>query len=329
MGKGASSVIGASAVAIVLLLVLSVGAVATALIARPTLDQWPHMSARRGADGLSVRFIGTSGFIIRDGDVTLVLDGFISRPPLETVMFGDLVPGRAQLQQVMERTDTDTIRAVMVAHSHYDHAMDAASWVKMAGGKVMGTASTVAIARAEGVYAVDEVGPFDQRRIGPFALTVFGLDHAAKERMAGVIDEDFTVPAHARSYRSGGGLGVYIQHPACRILWVPSAGRPHVDLSDYPADVVLLSVGQLGLKDAAHIRRYWQQTVVASGARRVIPIHWDDFTRPLDQPLKALPYAVERVDVSLREIMILAGDEITVALPVLYEPLDLSASGRC
>lgn len=110
---------------------------------------------------------------------------------------------------------------------------------------------------------------------------------------------------------------------------MPSAGEAHADLSNYPADVILLSIGQLGLQDRASIRAYWQQTVVASGARLVIPIHWDDFSRSLDRPLKPLPYGIERVDVAMREIMALAGDEITVALPVLYEPLDLSASGRC
>lgn len=327
MGKGASSVIGASSVAVLLLFLLLFGAVATAFVARPTLDQWPRMTARHGAEGLVVRFIGTSGFIIRDGDTALVLDGFISRPPLETVLFGDLESDRAQLQQVMDQTDTDFVRAVLVGHSHYDHAMDAASWVKLAGGKVVGTASSIAIARAEGVYAVDEVSPSDQRRFGPFTLTVLGLDHAEPDRVPGLIEADFSLPAKASDYRMGGGLGVYIQHPSCRILWVPSAGRPHRDWSDYPSDVVLLSIGQLGLQDTAYIRRYWQQTVVATGARRVVPVHWDDFTRPLDQPLKALPYGLERVDVALREIMALAGENVIVALPILFAPLDLS--GAC
>jgi L-ascorbate metabolism protein UlaG (beta-lactamase superfamily) len=30
---------------------------------------------------------------------------------------------------------------------------------------------------------------------------------------------------------------------------------------------------------------YWQEVVEAVKAKRVIPIHWDDFTLSLDQPL--------------------------------------------
>jgi L-ascorbate metabolism protein UlaG (beta-lactamase superfamily) len=28
----------------------------------------------------------------------------------------------------------------------------------------------------------------------------------------------------------------------------------------------------------------------------VVPIHWDDFFEPLDRPLRAMPYLVDRVD---------------------------------
>lgn len=38
----------------------------------------------------------------------------------------------------------------------------------------------------------------------------------------------------------------------------------------------------------------------AVGARRVIAIHWDDFFRPLSKPLRALPYAGDDLDVSMR-----------------------------
>jgi len=312
-------------------LVLLILGIVLALNLRPPLEQWPHLpvSTKPSYSGVKMRFIGTSGVVLADGETTLVIDGFVTRPSLWRVLTSRVTPDADRVRKVRAHTGVSRLNAVMVTHSHYDHAMDAAEWVKQAGGEVWGTASTQNIARAEGVDAVRVVSPEDDIRVGRFNVRFFQLDHGPPEKMRGVITEDFTVPARATDYKTGGGLGFYFTHGSCRILAVPSAGQAHTDLSQYPADIILLSIGQLGLQSPDHTRRYWRDTVEASGARLVIPLHWDDFSRSLDQPLEPLPYSVERTDVALREIMALAGDKVTVALPVLYEPLDLSASGRC
>ena len=64
--------------------------------------------------------------------------------------------------------------------------------------------------------------------------------------------------------------------------------------------MVYLGVGQLGLQPERYLVDYWTETVRAVGARRVVLIHWDDFFRPLHEPLRALPYAGDDLDVSMR-----------------------------
>ena len=316
--------------AIVAALVVGALGLLAAMNMRPSLHQWSRLPVRTGAgDSVELRFLGTAGLVISDGERTLVVDGFVTRPPLWKIISSSVVPDADRVRAVRAHTGVSRLDAVLVAHSHYDHAMDAPEWVRQAGGQVWGTSSTANIALAEGVDAVRIISPQDRIEVGRFDVRFFQLDHALPERMQGRIAATFTVPARVADYKTGGGLGFYFTHGSCRILAVPSAGRVHADLSQYPADVIVLSIGQLGLQNRAYIRDYWQKTVVASGARLVIPVHWDDFSRSLDRPLKPLPYAVERVDVAMREIMSLANDEITVALPVLYEPLDLSASAGC
>ena len=89
------------------------------------------------------------------------------------------------------------------------------------------------------------------------------------------------------------------------------------------AGVAFLGVGGLGVHDELYLREYWEHTVRAVGARRVVLIHWDDFFRPLDRPLRALPYAGDDLDVSMRVLAGLAGrDGVTLHLPTVWRRED-------
>ena len=61
----------------------------------------------------------------------------------------------------------------------------------------------------------------------------------------------------------------------------------------------------------------------AVGARRVILIHWDDFFSPLSKPLRALPYAGDDLDVSIRVLDELAAhDGVAVYMPTVWRRED-------
>jgi hypothetical protein len=52
-------------------------------------------------------------------------------------------------------------------------------------------------------------------------------------------------------------------------------------------------------------------------------IHWDDFFRPLDQPLRALPYAGDDLDVTMRVLDELARSQgVALHLPTLWRRED-------
>ena len=56
------------------------------------------------------------------------------------------------------------------------------------------------------------------------------------------------------------------------------------------------------------------------GARRVVLIHWDDFFRPLSKPLRALPYAGDDLDVSIRILDELAAQDcVTLHMPTVWQ----------
>ncbi len=107
------------------------------------------------------------------------------------------------------------------------------------------------------------------------------------------------------------------------MLVVGSAGFVPGALAGYRAEVVYLGVGQLGRQPERYLVDYWSETVRTVGARRVVLIHWDDFFRPLDRPLRALPYAGDDLDVTMRTLSALAAEDgVTLHLPTLWQPTD-------
>ena len=78
-----------------------------------------------------------------------------------------------------------------------------------------------------------------------------------------------------------------------------SAGFIEGALNGRHADVVFLGIGQLGNQDDAYRESYWRQVVTAVSPRRVIPIHWDDFWLPLDQPLVPFPRIADNFEKSM------------------------------
>ncbi len=79
----------------------------------------------------------------------------------------------------------------------------------------------------------------------------------------------------------------------------------------------------MGLRPRSYLVDYWAETVRTVGARRAVPIHWDDFFRPLSKPLRALPYAGDDLDVSVRVLDELAAqDGVALHMPTVWRRED-------
>jgi L-ascorbate metabolism protein UlaG (beta-lactamase superfamily) len=85
--------------------------------------------------------------------------------------------------------------------------------------------------------------------------------------------------------------------------------------------VVFLGVGTLGKKSDAYRASYWNETVKAVGAKRVIPIHWDDFWLPLTEPLQAMPLLIDDFGASMADLSRHAAqDGAELRLPPTFVP---------
>jgi L-ascorbate metabolism protein UlaG (beta-lactamase superfamily) len=131
--------------------------------------------------------------------------------------------------------------------------------------------------------------------------------------------------ARAAAYKCGEAWSTLVHHlPSGRRLMIQgSAGFVPGNLTGQSAEVVYLGVGQLGLMDTDYIDRYWAETVGQVGARVVVLVHWDDFFRPLTDPVRALPYAGDDLDVTMERLARLAErDGVRLLLPEVWQEQD-------
>ena len=146
---------------------------------------------------------------------------------------------------------------------------------------------------------VSGIKRIDMMTFGDFRVTLVPSRHLPHGMAMGEIDEPLVPPARALDYREGGSFSIFVEHPHGTLLVQASAGFVDGALAGRKVDTVLLGVGGLSTMDEAYHQGYWHEVVEAVGARRVIPIHWDDFTQPLTDPLAPMPRLLDDLDATL------------------------------
>jgi L-ascorbate metabolism protein UlaG (beta-lactamase superfamily) len=302
-------------------------------LGRPKLDDYRDFfdAPAAAADApLTVTWAGVTTLLVDDGDSALMTDGFFSRPSLAAVGTRKLTPSEPRIDGCLARLGVSSLDAVLPVHTHFDHAMDSAVVAARTGAKLVGGTSTAQVGRGQGL-AEDRLvtarpgNPITLGAKGNWVITLIEGDHCPPDRFPGKITAPVVPPVKASVYRCGESWSTLIHHLPTdrRLLIVGSAGYVNGALSGQRADVAYLGIGQLGLQPERYLVDYWTETVRTVGARRVVLIHWDDFFRPLHAPLRALPYAGDDLDVSMRVLARLAAEDgIPLHLPTLWQRAD-------
>ncbi len=274
---------------------------------------------------LRVSFLGVSTLLFDDGETAILIDGFFTRPGKLTVLAGKVAPDPERIAAAIKRAGIGRLTAVIVVHSHYDHAMDAPEVARRTGALVVGSESTANVARGWGMGEdrIRIVQGGDTLQLGRFRITLIESRHAPTGFTGGEILEPLVPPVRASRYHEGTSYSLLIERDGKSALVQGSAGFIEGALRGRKADVAFLGIGLLGKQDDAFRQAYWHETVAAVGARRVIPIHWDDFTLPLDRPLEPLPWPLDDVEVSMRFILERARqDDVEVKFAPLWARVD-------
>lgn len=315
-----------------LVFAILIGAVALGVawfLSIPSLKAFADIAARPAPPGqdLTVRFLGTATVSISDGSSTLMTDGFFSRPNLFSVLFTRIAPNQLRITEALEQAELKQVNAILVAHSHYDHAMDSAAVAMKTGASVYGSRSTANILLGSGLTEnrIQTIKDGDILTIGRFRITVFETPHSPHPKYEGFITSPLHPPEKAERYKVAENYSFLVAHGARRMLVIPSGNFAPGKFKSVKADTVLLGIGTLGKQSVEFTRQYWRETVEMTGAKFVIPIHWDNFTKPLNEPLSPLPRILDDMPTGMYRLQELARqDGVELKLPVAFQTIALA-----
>ncbi|GAA3537478.1 MBL fold metallo-hydrolase [Nocardioides daeguensis] len=289
-------------------------------------DRFGLPQATTGTAGVTVTFLGVASLLIQDGTTAVLTDGFFSRPSLPRVALGRIAPDEARIDATLARAGIERVAVVAPVHTHFDHAMDSAVVAQRTGARLLGGTSVAQIGRGGGLpdERIGVVVPGEAVTVGGFRLTWVEGEHCPPDRYPGAITAPVVPPTRTDAYRCGEAWSILVEHASGRTALVQgSAGFRPGALAGRHADVAYLGIGQLGVQDTGYIEQYWAETVGAVGAREVVLIHWDDFFRPLDRPLRALPYLGDDLDATMAVLTRLADRQgVGLHFPTVWRPED-------
>ena len=277
-----------------------------------------------GPGALSVTWLGVATLLLDDGSSALMTDGYFSRPGLARVAAGKVSPSPARVDGCLARAKVSRLEAVIPVHTHIDHVLDSALVADRTGAQLVGGESAANVGRGYGLpedrLVVAACG--EPIALGAYDVTLVESHHCPPDRFPGVINAPLIPPVQ--------GVGVPLRGVVVDAGAPPAVGPAAADpgqrrfrqAARWPATAPTPSTcpsASWACSRRPYLIDYWTETVRAVGARRVILIHWDDFFRPLSKPLRALPYAGDDLDVSIRILDELAAqDGVALHLPTVW-----------
>ncbi len=275
--------------------------------------------ALAGKGSVSVMYLGVATLLFDDGDTAFMIDGYFTRPPLS--QFKAMSPDDAQIKKLLARAGVTKLAAVATVHSHFDHALDSPRVAEFTGALLVGSESTANIGRGQGLAEsqIKVVKNGDVLQFGKFKLTFITSAHLPAQFGLGQITEPLKFPAHGEAMKLGEAFSILIENEGKSYLVQGSAGFTGRELAGYKADVVFLGAGGLGATQPSYQNRYWNAIVKSVGAKRVVPIHWDNFYLPLDVALVPAPGFDKAMDAL---IGMGKADSVEIRLPVEWKWTD-------
>jgi L-ascorbate metabolism protein UlaG (beta-lactamase superfamily) len=281
--------------------------------------------------------LGTAGWEITDGKAVILVDPYFTRPKMRTpnddVSQDDprpLVTGNSIVAPATEIIDAHIARAdvILITHTHADHALDMPYIAKKTGATVIGTESTINLARASGIddQHLKPVNGREELKFNGFWVRVIPSVHGIFRRPQGeqngqlrpppVFPADAKPPFRLGQYVEGGTLAYLIGIGSQQVILFGSMNYIEEDLVGLRPDVALIGA----MPERNNIDNYTPRLMrVLGNPPVVLPTHWDQFNVP--HSVSQQP-AVDRLQSFIAEVKA-ASPATRVIVPEYFKPVQI------
>jgi L-ascorbate metabolism protein UlaG (beta-lactamase superfamily) len=234
--------------------------------------------------GLELEWLGVSGYRMTCEGQTLFIDPYVSRVSLSSAIRRErAIPDPVLIDRYIGRPKN--VVGVLVGHTHFDHAVDAPAIAKRFGCPAYGSASLAALMRLHGVgQQAVAVEPYEVYELGPFAISFTPSLHSKlvlglAVPFDGELTCDHLDALSPGAYRCGQVWGIHIEVAGVSFYHQGSANLLDDAIRHRGVDYFLSGVAGRGFT-----RDFWPRILSRLEPRVVVPTHYDDFFKPLDDP---------------------------------------------
>lgn len=267
---------------------------------------------------ITVTYLGTSMLLFDDGETQLLINPRVSRSS------GSSTDAK-RIDETMKKLQANRVAAIFIAGAE-DRVEDAIYIARKTGATLVAPNSALDVARARGV---------PQQQLAPYLPG--GTIKAGKFRVEQIASKAAPLPkdASGRTHSGGSSVDLLIRKGSRSILVKSATNFLPGALDHVNADVVFLPTGGLAAQSDYFQDLYYRQTVDQVHPKLVVPLQWEDATRPLSRNLvladgtpAAFDFLISRLQRDKIQFGLLQGYQTTelfdaksCAIPVSAEPL--------
>jgi L-ascorbate metabolism protein UlaG (beta-lactamase superfamily) len=268
--------------------------------------------------GLEIEWLGVSGYRLTFEGQTLYIDPYVSRVPLSSLLLRrSATPDPTAIERFLP--PAGRAMGVLVGHTHFDHAVDAPAVARRFGCRAYGSRSLATLMRLHGLGELAvEVDPYRTYELGPFEVSFTPSAHSKlllglAVPFAGELTCDHLHALTPSAYRCGQVWGIEVSVGGVTFYHQGSA-----DLLDDAIRMRKVDVFLAGVAGRNFTKDYWKRILPRLDPRTVVPTHYDDFFRPLQDRMDLIGNV--RLAELPAELRAVSGDVAVAALPRLQAP---------
>ncbi|MEC7277864.1 MAG: MBL fold metallo-hydrolase [Bdellovibrionota bacterium] len=254
------------------------------------------------AYSLEMGWFGTSSISISDGETLIFTDPFFNRPSLWSVLFARKIGTNYELtKKYLDQFKPHKNKVILISHTHYDHILDLPSVLKIwPNATVIGPRETPFFTLNEKMNFIS-ANKGEAVTIGKFTIQPYDGDHNplifdyqfAHGKMTSPISDG----SNAHDYLADKCFTYTIETENQSVLFHPGDTDKGVKFNK---EFDILFVGAQGRHEPKSYFKFLK-TLGATEKTAIIPVHHDNFFRPLSEPMEVMPlFSYKKVESYLK-----------------------------